>query len=630
MTMDDDLDALLRAAAECVAAGDRKGAIAAYRNAIALAPERAELHHDLGAVLARAHRDGEALRAFAAAARHRAEWPEPLLAQGDLLFARGRYVESAGAFEAAAARAPARLDAWVKAAKALMRTKHWSRAVQHLARARELAPANEEIWAELRTLLLRSNRDEDADADFARFEAAAAPSARTVVVALRVAMKRGDAAREEISLERALEWPFAAGDEGEVALLLALLQYVDVRQERLYAVYRTYDRLQQTRCRNVPPLAGRRGDADLPVRVGYLSASFRADVLGKLLLPVVAAHDTARFAVRAYSLAPPEAADALTAEWKDAVDEFVPLAALDDRAAAEAIAADDLDLLVDLMGHSLGARPGILRYKPARVIATHLGYPGALGLSQVDYKITDRYADTSANARWQLEALLPISVCALPLRRVQLAADSAFARAPLGIPETAIVFGAFAGVLKLSLRCVAAWRRILDAVPDAVLAFSPLRDDDRIAIERRVTGLGLSADRLAWIPYRHGDDAFNRARYAVVDIALDTLPCTGGDTTATALDAGVPVVTRVGARHAERMSYSILMHLSLTQTIAQTDDGYVDLAVRLATDAAFRDEVRAQVSMAMAEPAVTDPARYARALEDAYARALAAKSPAEA
>jgi predicted O-linked N-acetylglucosamine transferase (SPINDLY family) len=264
------------------------------------------------------------------------------------------------------------------------------------------------------------------------------------------------------------------------------------------------------------------------------------------------------------------------------------------------------------------------------VIATHLGYPGALGLSQVDYKITDRYADTSANARWQLEALLPISICSLPLRRVQPAADPALARGPLGIPETAIVFGAFAGVLKLSLRCVAAWRRILDAVPDAVLAFSPLRDDDRIAIERRVTGLGLPADRLAWIPYRNGDDAFNRARYAVVDIALDTLPCTGGDTTATALDAGVPVVTRVGARHAERMSYSILMHLSLTQTIAQTDDGYVDLAVRLATDAAFRDEVRIAVSMAMADPAVTDPARYARALEDAYARALAAKSRAEA
>ena len=302
----DDLDVLLRAAGESAAAGDRKGAIAAYRKAIALAPERAELHYELGALLARAHRDGEALRAFAAAARHRPEWPEPWIAQGDLLFARGRYAESAGALEAAAARAPTRPDAWLKAAHALMRTKHWARAIPHLAHARELAPASEEIWAELRTLLLRSGRGEDADADFLRFDTVATPSARTVVTGLDVAMKRGDPAREAACLERALEWQYAEGDEGQVALLLSLLQYVDVRQERLYAIYRTYDRLQQARSRNVPPLAGQRGDTELPVRIGYLSADFRADVLGKLLLPVVTAHDTGRFAVRAYSLAPAE------------------------------------------------------------------------------------------------------------------------------------------------------------------------------------------------------------------------------------------------------------------------------------------------------------------------------------
>ena len=103
------------------------------------------------------------------------------------------------------------------------------------------------------------------------------------------------------------------------------------------------------------------------------------------------------------------------------------------------------------------------------------------------------------------------------------------------------------------------------------------------------------------------------------------MPYTGGDTTAAALDAGLPVVTRVGGRHGERMGYSILMHLGLTTTIAHTDDGYVDLAVRLAQDRAFRDQTRAAVVRAMADPAATDPARHARALEDAYLRALTAR-----
>ncbi len=624
--MTDEVEALLRKAGECVAARDRGGAIAAYGKAAALAPERAELHFNLGAVLAEAHRDGEALRAFAAAAQRRPNWPEPWLAEGHLLFARGRYLEAAGAFEAAVARAPARLDACYNAAKALMHAKRWSLAVPHLTRARELAPANEDIWAELRTLLLRLNREEDAAADFQRFESVARPSARTVVAALGVSMKRGDAAREAACIERALDWTYVDGDEDAVAELLALLQYVDVPQERLFAVYRTYDRLQQSRGRDTHPLAGPRHDADPPVRIGYLSADFRAHVMGKLMLPVVAAHDRQRFAVRAYALAPPENSDAITAQWKSIVDEFVNLSALDDRAAAEAIAADDLDILVDLMGHSSYARPGILRWKPARIIATHLGYHGAVGLSQVDFKITDRYADTLANARWQFETPLPLDVCVLPLRRVVAATGTGITRAALGLPEDATIFGAFVGAHKLSVRCLDAWRRILEAVPGGLLAFSPLRDEERMVIERRVTGLGIAAERLVWIPFRRDDDPFNRARYAVIDIALDTMPYTGGDTTAAALDAGVPLVTRVGARHAERMSYSILMNLALTQAMAQTDDGYVELAVRLAQDRAFRDETRAAILRAMADPAATDPVRYARALEGAYVRALKAKS----
>ena len=617
-----ELEGLLRAANEHIAARDRNGAIAAYRKALEIAPERAELHHNLGVLLAEKHRDGEALKAFAAAAQRRPDWPEPWLAGGHMLFARGRYKEAAGAFEAAVTRAPTRLDASYNAAKALIRTKRWSLAVPHLVRARELAPANEDVWWELRGLLLRLSRHEEATDDFERFEEVAAPSARIVVAALASRMRGGDAVREAAALERALDWPYAEGDEELVAELLALLQYVDVAQERLFSVYRTYDRLQQARQRGVAPLARPRGDTDPVRRIGYLSADFRDHVMGKLLLPVIAAHDRRRFEIRAYALAPPENSDAVTTQWRNAVDEFVNLAALDDRAAAEAIAADDLDLLVDLMGHSSYSRPGILRSKPARVIVTHLGYHGALGLSQVDYKITDRYADTAATARWQLEALLPIDTCVLPLRRVAAAADVGITRAALGLPEDAIVFGAFVGVAKLSLRCISAWRRILDAVPASRLAFSPQRDEDRRAIERRLGGLGIVASRLAFIPYRRGDDAYNRARYAMVDIALDTMPYTGGDTTAAALDAGVPVVTRVGSRHAERMGYSILMHLGLTQTIAQTDDGYIELAVRLAQDRAFRDDTRAAVASALRDPAVTDPVRYARALEAAYDRAL--------
>ena len=228
--------------------------------------------------------------------------------------------------------------------------------------------------------------------------------------------------------------------------MLGLVQYVDLPPERLASLYRTTIGSAGAP-RGLPPFAGPLRDADPTAHVnvgGFAAIDGRA-------APHVVPRTTEPVVVRAYALATPEIR-CRNAHGKAAVDEFIHLTALDDRAAAEAIAADDLDLLVDLMGHSSYARPGILVYKPARVIATHLGYHGAVGLSQVDFKITDRYADTPASALWQLEAPLPLSVCVLPLRRAAVRDEPALTRAALGIPGDAIVFGAFVGAQKLSPR----------------------------------------------------------------------------------------------------------------------------------------------------------------------------------
>ena len=194
--------------------------------------------------------------------------------------------------------------------------------------------------------------------------------------------------------------------------------------------------------------------------------------------------------------------------------------------------------------------------------------------------------------------------------------------AELGIAPDAVVAATFVGVQKLSPRCLGLWRAWLDAVPSGVLLFSPLRADDRTALVRRCTGFGIDAARLRFVPYARDDPAALAARYAVADLALDTLPYTGGDTTAAALAAGVPVVTRIGTRHAERMSASILRHAGLDDLVAADDDAYVALAVRLATDLRWRAAMRTAVRAAFSRPELTDPVAYARALEDAYTRAL--------
>ena len=623
-----ELASLLTEATARAAAGDRGAARAAYRDALRLAPERADLWHNLGALCAADGERDEALAAFAQAARQRGAWAEPWHARGHVLFAAGDLEGALAAFGEAVARDPAHVAAQVNLALTLERLRRYRAAVPPLMRARQLAPGDENIWWRLRGVLLLLRRNEDALADFQRFAPHAPASARVVAAALASARAAADPAGEARALADACAYPFAVGESALLAEVLALVQYFDIEPAPLRDLYRAYDALVRAELaaahEDVPlvaPVPRRRDAHDRRIRVGYLSADFRAHVMGERLAPIVRAHDRDQFDVRLYSLAPEQNEDALTEAFRAASEGFVRLAGLDDAQAARTIAGDELDLIVDLMSHSAFARPGIVARKPARVVATHLGQHGCLGLAAVDYKITDAIADPPGNAAYQIEAPLPLSVCTLPLSPYRAPAPR-WTRAELGIADDAVVFEAFVGVQKLSPRCLALWLEVLREAPRSILLFSPQREDDRAALDRRLTAFGLPAARIRFVPYAR--DALH-ARHALADAALDTLPYTGGDTTASALAAGVPVVTRAGVRHAERMSASILRHAGLRELVAASDEAYVALAVRLASDAVFREAQRAAVRAAFAPSPLTSAAVYTRALETAYLRALTEK-----
>ncbi len=229
------------------------------------------------------------------------------------------------------------------------------------------------------------------------------------------------------------------------------------------------------------------------------------------------------------------------------------------------------------------------------MIATHLGYHGCVGLSQVDFKITDTHADAADAAQYQIEAPLALDACVMPVRHVEPAKETALGRvgerAAFDLADDAVVFAAFVSWMKLSPRCLALWREILARVPSAKLVFSPLDAREAPRYVRRLEAFGIGADRVV-VLRPAVDDAHARARYRMVDAVLDTLPYTGGDTTAAALDMGVPVITRVGERHAERVTYSLLAHLGVTATVAHSDEEYVALACRIAQDAAVAREHR--------------------------------------
>jgi predicted O-linked N-acetylglucosamine transferase (SPINDLY family) len=626
-------DLLTRATAD-TDAGRIDDALASYDRALELAPARADLHFNVGALRHARGAHAAAQASFSQATRLAPAWLPAWLALGRACFDSGDYPKAQAAFESAVVLDVSSVEAAVNLGLTLQRLGEAQAAQPHFERARALAPNNTQAWFALRGNLLALGRLDDAVQDFLRFRQGAPASAELVVTGLMFARMTGDAGDETRYLEAAIDWPYRPDQVELAAVTVARLQYHDVAPATIARMYRTYDRLQQAR--TTRPLAD--ADAQSPkrsqarlqaagarLRVGYLSADFRAHVMGRLLDGVLTAHDRARVSLHLFSLSPPAAEDALTARMRVGSDSFDVLHGEDDLAAARTIAARDVDILVDLMGHSAGSRPGILRAKPAPVIATHLGYHGCIGVSQVDFKITDRFADPPDAGQHQIEAPLLIDACVLPVCRIAPAVGNAASRRTLGIEPDQVAFGVFVGLYKLSARCLALWRRVLERVPATLLLFSPLNAAEEPIYRRHLDAHGIPRERVRFLP-PPADDAHARARYRLVDAVLDTMPYSGGDATAAALDMGVPVITVMGARHAERVTSSLLAHLGLFDTIANKDADYIDLACRIAEDAAWRRSVAARIVERLPASGLADPRAHARALENAYLRALEAKA----
>jgi predicted O-linked N-acetylglucosamine transferase (SPINDLY family) len=346
--------------------------------------------------------------------------------------------------------------------------------------------------------------------------------------------------------------------------------------------------------------------------------------MGKMIWQAIQHHDRSRFDIGFYSLS--DAADDWTERFRGFGHRFTPIAGLAERAAATRIAADDLDILVDLSTHTKGAKPGILARKPARVQITHVASAGTVGLSTIDFKLTDHYADVPASQAFQIETMLPMAGCVYPFRHVAPAAGHLFRRDRLGIAPKAVVIGAFVSWLKLSRRCLALWRDVLKRIPRSCFAFSPVSPRQRHLYRRIAGAAGIPPQRLVFVPQGRNDEE-NQARYELVDFVLDPLPFGGVNGTLEALDMGVPVVTLVGARHGERTSYSILANLGVAATVANSGPEYVEIAARLATDRSFMAEVRAAIRNGIAASKLTDMPGHTRSLEAAYEEALRLKCP---
>lgn len=364
------------------------------------------------------------------------------------------------------------------------------------------------------------------------------------------------------------------------SLLMNLNAVPGIDPERMYEIHRVWGsrierEARRTQLGGLPsqPQEGR-------LKVGYLSADFYQHPVGHFIQSLISFHDRNRFEVYCYARV--VADDTRTARIRETTDHFIDVTQLSPAEMAQRIRDDGIHILIELGGHTAMTCLPALAFKPAPVQMTYLGYPNTTGLSTVDFRITDVYAEDTEHGTRYIEQLLymPQSfLCATEFMcEVQRIETTPAAK------NGHITFGSFNHVRKLNPETIALWSRILHQVEGSRLSIKSrscdkprIRDNLLAAFARH----GIAADRIDFYASME-KHAEHTAIYNKVDIALDSFPYNGTTTTCETLWMGVPVVTLVGPQHVQRTSYSILKNIGLDATIAHTPDEYVEKAVALA------------------------------------------------
>lgn len=364
-----------------------------------------------------------------------------------------------------------------------------------------------------------------------------------------------------------------------------------------------------------PRPAGRR------MRIGYLSADFRNHAMGNLLHGVFCQHDRRRFEVFAYSLV--DVSDAVTAVIRCGVDHFALVAAESSEAIAQRIRADGIDVLIDLMGHTHHARPGVLALRPAPLQLHYLGYPGSLGADWIDGVIADawlippehepHYRETVHRLPWGFVSSGPLPEPADP-------APPPLSRQALGLPRDAVVYACFNRPEKITPALFDGWLEILRQVPGSLLW---IINDEPLVEERlraRLTAAGLEPQRLVFSP-KLESAAFGQA-CALADLLLDTSPYGSGATAVTALAAGLPLLTCPGATFASRMGASLCAATGLEELICPTPEAYQQRAIALGRQPAELQRLRRHLLARHGELPLFNTAAWVGHLENLVERLL--------
>lgn len=646
--------------------------------AIAVRPSAADALYNRASLLWRLNRLDEALTCFDRAIAEKPDYIEALTNRGIVLTGLGRFGAALADFDKVLALRPGSAHAWRHRGMALEALNRPEEALASLTRASELDPADATAHLKRANQLLNLNRAGEAELAYGKYLAIvpndpeawnhrgiAAATLKRKDDALEcfgraVALAPGDAdfwnnrANALFEMKRYSEAAAAFGNalaiapdlpftEGyRIQSQLRCCDWHELAQNRrklsegLAAGRRVVDPLsnlalsrspaEQLKCARLwiadgyaqphPPFWQGKPYRHDRIRVAYLSADFRLHPVAFLIAGVFEHHDRRRFETIGVSFTPPGETP-MRMRIEKACDRFYDVRERTDDDTASLLRQLEVDIAIDLMGFTDGARTGIFALRPAPVQVNYLGYPGTMGADYMDYILGDRFVIPEIDRRHYSEQVVYLPDCYLPNDSKRAIATRTMTRAEVGLPDKAFVFSSFNDGYKITPDVFDVWMRLLKAVEGSIFWLPQFNAVAMANLRREAQTRGVTPERLVFASYLPAAED-HLARLSHADLFLDTLVYNAHAGSCDALWTGLPMITCPGETFAGRVAASALNAVGLPELVANSLETYEALALKLARDASALAAVKAKLAGNRGTFPLFDTARFTLHLEAAY------------